>query len=298
MTQSAATTALTGAGLALGTVSSPSSIVPSGSVIAEPRRRVAGESRIRGRALVSTGQARPPAPNPLSLENNYFVTGDYAAAGVTLRGTGQSGMATGTINIPDSTTNPGVSQGVPDGADIIDGFLYWETLENTPSPSGNTGTFLGFPITGQQIGSDMPYTDGALSGTLRVYRADVNTYFPVGANEGALPARARSRSLCPTAEERIPGDRRREPGGDLSRIVAELPAQVCRDLRRFGGANQPRRRRTCRDSMTRWAERRREHDPLLRSAERWNNSSSSVSLGSAREPIQCAAECRQRVCAR
>ena len=64
-----------------------------------------------------------------------------------------SGMATGTINIPDSTTNPGVSQGVPDGADIIDGYLYWETLENTPSPSGNTGTFLGYPITGQQIGN-------------------------------------------------------------------------------------------------------------------------------------------------
>ena len=95
-------------------------------------------------------------------------------------------MATGTINIPDSTTNPGVSQGVPDGADIIDGFLYWEALENTPSPSGNTGTFLGFPITGQQIGSDVPFTDGALSGTLRVYRADVNTYFPVSANASGL----------------------------------------------------------------------------------------------------------------
>ena len=120
--------------------------------------------------------------------NNYFVTGDYAAAGVTLRGTGIGGMATGTINIPDSTTNPGVSQGVPDGADIIDGFLYWETLENTPSPSGNTGTFNGYPITGQQIGSDLPFTDGALTGTLRVYRADVNTYFP-GTQRRALRLR-------------------------------------------------------------------------------------------------------------
>jgi hypothetical protein len=125
----------------------------------------------------------PPTPNPLSLENNYFVTGDYASAGVTLRGHGVGGIATGTITIPSSTTNPGVSQGVPDGADIIDGFLYWETLENTPSPSGGSGTFLGYPITGQQIGSDLDnYTDGAFTGTLRVYRADVNTYFPGGTN--------------------------------------------------------------------------------------------------------------------
>ena len=102
--------------------------------------------------------------------------------GVTLRGTGVNGMATGVIMIPDSTTSPG-SQGVPDGADIIDAYLYWETLENTPTPSANTGTFLGYPITGQQIGSDLTnYTDGAFTGTLRAYRADVNTYIPVGAN--------------------------------------------------------------------------------------------------------------------
>ncbi len=70
------------------------------------------------------------------------------------------GTATGTITIPDSTTNPSATQGVPDGADIIDAFLYWETLENTPSPSGGKcGTFDNFPITGQQIGSDLPYTD-------------------------------------------------------------------------------------------------------------------------------------------
>jgi len=62
--------------------------------------------------VVSTGQ--PPAPNQLSLENNYFGHGDYAAAGVTLRGTGVSGIATGTITIPSGTG----SQMVPTGADI------------------------------------------------------------------------------------------------------------------------------------------------------------------------------------
>jgi hypothetical protein len=180
LTQAAATTAITSAGLMMGTVSTASSpIVSSGSVTAS--NPAAGTQVTAGstvRLLVSTGVAPLPTPNPLTFENNYFLTGDYAAAGVALRGTGHSGFATGTINIPDSSTSQG-SQGVPDGADIIDGFLYWETLEGTPTPSGNNGTFLGFPISGQQVGSDQPFTDGAFSGTLRVYRADVNTYFPV-----------------------------------------------------------------------------------------------------------------------
>ena len=184
MTQSAATTALTAAGLTLGTVTTQySDSEPYGSVIGQ--NPTAGSQANLGTAVAlvtSVGEAPAPAPNPLSLLNNYFVTGDYAAAGVTLRGTGTGGVATGTINIPDSTTNPGVSQGVPDGADIIDGYLYWETLENTPSPSGNMGTFDGYAITGQQIGTDTPFTDGTLTGTLRVYRADVNTYFPVYSN--------------------------------------------------------------------------------------------------------------------
>ncbi len=183
LTQAVGTTAITAAGLAPGTVSTASnSVVPSGSVIASnppAGTQVSIGSAVR--LLVSTGQAQPATPNPLSLENNYFVTGDYATGGVSpqLRGTGHGGMATGTITIADSTTTPGASQAVPDGADIIDGYLYWETLENTATPSGGNGTFLGYPIIGQQMGSDLPYNDGTNSGTLRVYRADVNTYFPV-----------------------------------------------------------------------------------------------------------------------
>ncbi len=184
MTQPAATSAITGAQLTLGTVSTQaSSSEPAGSVIGS--NPAAGTQVNLGtpvQILISTGAAPTPTPNPLSLLNNYFVTGDYASAGVTLRGTGIGGIATGTITIPDSTTSPGAGQGVPDGADIVDGYLYWETLENTASPSGNTGTFLGYSITGQQVGSDAPYTDGTFTGTLRVYRADVNTYFPVAAN--------------------------------------------------------------------------------------------------------------------
>ncbi|WP_348262908.1 choice-of-anchor D domain-containing protein [Telmatobacter sp. DSM 110680] len=178
-TQTAAATPISGAGLVLGTVTTQSSdTVPSGSVISETP--AAGTQVSVGSAvnlLVSTGQPQPPSPNPLLLENNYFVTGDYASAGVTLRGTGIGGVATGNITITSG------GQGVPDGADIIDAFLYWETIENTASPSSANGTFRGYSITGQQIGTDIPnYTDGVLTGTLRMYRADVNLYFAAQAN--------------------------------------------------------------------------------------------------------------------
>jgi sugar lactone lactonase YvrE len=198
LTQTAATTAVTGVGLALGTVSTgTSSIVPTGGVIAEnPAAGTQVNSGSAVQLLVSTGQSEPPEPNPLLFENNYFVTGDYASAGVTLRGTGMGGIATGTITIPDSTTNPGVSQGVPDGADIIDAFLYWETLENTPSPSATSGTFDKYSISGQQIGNDLPnYSDGTFTGTLRAYRADVNAYFAAGANGVRLASGAHTVSL-------------------------------------------------------------------------------------------------------
>ncbi|HEY2466539.1 MAG TPA: MBG domain-containing protein [Terracidiphilus sp.] len=185
LAQPAAGTAITGAGLVTGSVSTaPSSIVPSGSVIASnpaAGTQVAINSSVK--LQVSSGPGQAPAPNPLSLLNNYFVTGDYASGGITLRSAPVvNKMVTGTINIPASS-GPG-NPGVPTGADLIDGFLYWTTLESSGSPSGNNAIFLGYPISGQQIGSDLPYTDPVTSqaGTLRVYRANVNTYFQNAAN--------------------------------------------------------------------------------------------------------------------
>ncbi|MBV9437103.1 MAG: Ig-like domain repeat protein, partial [Acidobacteria bacterium] len=115
--------------------------------------------------------------NPLSLMNNYLVTGDYSTGSVTLRGTGQNGVATGNISIP--TAGQDSVNGVPDGADIVGAFLYWETLENTPAPTGNAGTFRGYSISGQQLGKDLQYSDGNFNGTMRAYRADVLPYFAV-----------------------------------------------------------------------------------------------------------------------
>ncbi len=181
--QTAAPAPVAAAGLIMGTVTTAaSSTVPAGSVI--DQTPAAGTQVSVGSAvnlLVSSGVAQVPTANPLSLNNNYFVTGDYISAGVTLRGTGVGGMASGTIAIPSYAQN--ATGGVPDGADIIDAYLYWETLESTPVASSNSGTFNGYPIVGQQIGNDQPsYVDGKFTGTVRSYRADVNVYLPNAAN--------------------------------------------------------------------------------------------------------------------
>jgi sugar lactone lactonase YvrE len=183
LAQTAVSSPLVTAGLSLGTITtSSSSTVPSGSVIdqnPEPGTQVNVGTAVN--LLVSTGIAQPASPNPLSLNNNYFLTGDYVSAGVTLRGTGVNGTATGNITIP--TYNQNATNGVPPGADIIDAFLYWETLENTPSASSTNATFNGYSVTGQQIGTDIPnYVDGQFTGTIRAYRADVNIYLPIGTN--------------------------------------------------------------------------------------------------------------------
>ena len=81
LTQPAAGASLVGAGLVTGSISSASSsIVPAGSVIAS--NPAAGTQVSLGspvKLLISTGAGQPTVPNPLSLLNNYFVTGDYAA---------------------------------------------------------------------------------------------------------------------------------------------------------------------------------------------------------------------------
>ncbi len=180
----AAATAITASGLLLGTVTTQySDTVLSGNVIGESP---AAGTIVSGGALINliVSNGVPPASDQLVLENNYFVTGDYASAGVTLRGAPiVNGMATSTITIP-SGTSPG---SVPDGADIVAAYLYWEAIENTPSPSSTNATFLGYSVTGLQVGSDVTrFSDGTYTGTLRAYRADVNNYFPISTGPNAV----------------------------------------------------------------------------------------------------------------
>jgi hypothetical protein len=119
--------------------------------------------------------------NPLKFFSNWFLTGDYASAGVGLRNT----AGVGTLNMSNVPCISGTgaaaalvpcttSGSVP--AYPIAAFLYWETVENTPAAAAVNGTFDGYPIVGQLIGSDNSsacWLPPNQTQTLRVYRADV-----------------------------------------------------------------------------------------------------------------------------
>lgn len=129
----------------------------------------------------------------LNFWKNYFVTGDYAMAGVGLRGTGQSGWATGTLNMTGvpCTSGPGAFSTEPCSAngaiasDIVAAFLYWETEETTQATTAS-GYFDGNAITGSATGTvNNPSCDGSngsvgASGTYaHVYRADVLPFLAI-----------------------------------------------------------------------------------------------------------------------
>jgi hypothetical protein len=120
-----------------------------------------------------------------SAFKNYFVTGDYVAAGVGLRGKGVNGLATGTITIDTSQ--------IPAGADIVAAYLYWETLG--PSSGPGSATLAGARFQKNDLSSIAVLTnpggsaacragdddehddaDDAASSKVYVYRADVLPY--------------------------------------------------------------------------------------------------------------------------
>ena len=135
--------------------------------------------------LVQTGFAQDTPP--LKFGNNYFVTGDYVVGGVGLKGLGDaSGYAKRNINIPDTTYGP--SAGVPDGADVVAAFLYWQTVDFNGSRTGQKGFFRGKPIVGVSLGNPatpVSWSNGGCAGesggnkTIVTYRADVRDYLPI-----------------------------------------------------------------------------------------------------------------------
>jgi hypothetical protein len=132
--------------------------------------------------------------NPLTISQNYFVTGDYVVAGWSRGAPDGSGYAPGTISIPDTLqpTQDGVPASVPKGADIVAAYLYWATVESSQSSfAGQTGYFNGYPITATVLGNPNAPTSwsaggcsGAANGskTMRTYRADVHPYLPLDKN--------------------------------------------------------------------------------------------------------------------
>jgi X-X-X-Leu-X-X-Gly heptad repeat protein len=132
---------------------------------------------------------------PLNFENNYFVTGDYVVTGVGLRGLGVNGFATQQFTMPDANSVP--AAGVPQGADVVAAFLYWETVESSQTAfAGQSGFFrpifaggpaTGYPITGVVLGNPnapVSWSSGGCSGssqgskTMRTYAADVSPFLP------------------------------------------------------------------------------------------------------------------------
>jgi hypothetical protein len=143
------------------------------------------------------GQAEPDA---LALFKNYFVTGDYAVAGVGMRGTGVLDPAT-QVNWATATIT---MSGVPANADILAAFLYWAALETSPTPFSANGFFNGLPIVGKSLGpggisgANGCWGSGGGSGTtsgaspLRVYRANVLAALPFPKDANGVPVGKRA----------------------------------------------------------------------------------------------------------
>src|SRR5262249_45463114 len=113
-----------------------------------------------GFAQIASAQA--PTPLPLSLDNNYMVTGDYVVGGWTKTSSttiNNTIMSAGTSRFPDpvACVSGLPPQQVPAGADIVAAFLYWGAVENSGVHSGQNG-FFGpngqlYPIAGTALGN-------------------------------------------------------------------------------------------------------------------------------------------------
>jgi uncharacterized protein YjbI with pentapeptide repeats len=119
--------------------------------------------------------AEAQAADPLHYFKNYFVTGDYAVAGVSLKGKGVNGIATGKITMAT----------VPPGADIVAAYLYWGEEEKNENPATANITFDGNAIIGAVLGDGNAAACFSSGGTTnkkasaRMYRADVMRYLPI-----------------------------------------------------------------------------------------------------------------------
>ena len=128
LTQAAAATAITGAGLAVGTVTTSSSpTVPAGSVISQ--NPTGGTSVAPGSAVnlvVSTGPAPVVVPN--------VVNQTQAAATTAITGVG---LVVGTVTTANSTTVPSgsvISQNPPGGTSVVPGSAVNLVVSTGPAP--------------------------------------------------------------------------------------------------------------------------------------------------------------------
>ena len=128
----------------------------------------------------------------LSYFKNYFVTGDYVAAGVGMQRTGVNGFATGTITIDPAK--------IPAGAEIVAAYLYWQTVSSSgaPDPSALRGARFKkndvskIAILLDKAGTAACWSNGGGTGQNHgsratwSFRADVLRFFPHVERNGAI----------------------------------------------------------------------------------------------------------------
>ena len=138
------------------------------------------------------------AADALHLFKNYFITGDYVVGGVALRGQGVSSSAIAG-GVGSYATGVVHMNGVPQGADIVAAYLYWETISGTSVNQSTLaiGAFRGNRIVGKQLASPGVLacfgSGGGNGGTngatpLLVFRADVLKYLPFPAAANGQPS--------------------------------------------------------------------------------------------------------------
>lgn len=134
--------------------------------------RVHGNVRVIRKVLSSPGcQARidfagryPPAwPNHFGHDRSVIADPATqvvnAVAGVGLRGLGDAtGYATGTINMPDMNSVP--AGGVPEGAQVVEAYLYWQTVESSQTAFAGQHEFF------RPVFPGGPSSGYAISGTV------------------------------------------------------------------------------------------------------------------------------------
>ena len=128
-------------------------------------------------ACVLCAPLNAAAQDALPFAKSYTLAGDYAVGGVDLAPVaGGSGFLTGTIRM----------SGIPENADILAAFLYWETI-STAKSQVDGARFRGAPLTvvkassAQLTGASAackPITGPSAVPTMTMYRADVLHLLP------------------------------------------------------------------------------------------------------------------------
>jgi hypothetical protein len=128
-------------------------------------------------------------PGNLRFFRNYFVTGGHFATGISLKGTGQNGFASGTIQVAADEAG---TAGVPADSDVVAAFLYWQTVTDATGSGAAGAMFNGRDISViaknlNPSGTPPCWSSGGATGggagkLMKSYRADVLPFLPIGAN--------------------------------------------------------------------------------------------------------------------